>query len=243
MKVIIFILLALSLGSSAVAQNLLVFTKTGQYRHASLPDAVKGFVEMGEEQGWKTTFTEDSSFFTPAILEKFNAVVFLLTNKDILTDEQKISFQQYIQSGGAFVGIHSSTVTELEWPWFGELVGARFVGHSGVQKGRITIEDNGHPATQHFTLGSMAWEDEWYSLEKNPRSNVNVLISLDENSVEMKNFNGKDMAMGDHPVAWYQTFDGGRVFQTQLGHRAELYQDPMFRKHLIGGISWAVSKQ
>lgn len=221
MKVIIFILLALSLGSSAVAQNLLVFTKTGQYRHASLPDAVKGFVEMGEEQGWKTTFTEDSSFFTPAILEKFNAVV----------------------SGGAFVGIHSSTVTELEWPWFGELVGARFVGHSGVQKGRITIEDNGHPATQHFTLGSMAWEDEWYSLEKNPRSNVNVLISLDENSVEMKNFNGKDMAMGDHPVAWYQTFDGGRVFQTQLGHRAELYQDPMFRKHLIGGISWAVSKQ
>lgn len=242
MKKLLCTVLTFTFGFLASAQDVLIFTKTGQYRHACLPEAIKSFVEMGEEQGWKTTFTEDSTFFTPAILKKFDVVVFLLTNKDILTDEQKLSFQRYIQSGGAFVGIHSSTVTELEWPWFGALVGARFMGHSGVQKGIIRIEDLSHPATRHFKLGSMAWEDEWYSLQKNPRPNVNVLIALDENSVEMKNFNGKDMAMGDHPIAWYHSFDGGRVFQTQLGHRAELYQEPMFRKHLIGGIKWAISK-
>ena len=242
MRTIFLILLFINSSFSGFTQSVLVFTKTGHYRHACLPDAIKGFVEMGEENGWKTTFTEDASFLTKDILKKFDVVVFLLTNKDILSDDQKVAFKAYIQSGGGFIGVHSATVTELEWPWFGDLIGARFIGHSGVQKGRIKIEDNTHPATQHLNIEPIDWEDEWYSLNKSPRDNVHVLISLDENSVEMKNFNGKNMAMGDHPIAWYHYFEGGRIFQTQLGHRPELYQNLVFRKHIIGAINWASNK-
>jgi type 1 glutamine amidotransferase len=36
------------------------------------------------------------------------------------------------------------------------------------------------------------------------------------------------------------TFDGGRQFYTALGHKKEHYSDPMFRKHLLGGIRWAM---
>ena len=242
MRNIILTLLFVASCLKAYTQNVLVFTKTGHYRHACLPDAIKGFVEMGEENGWKTTFTEDATFFTNDILSKFDVVVFLLTNKDILSDDQQESFKAYIQSGGGFVGVHSATVTEMEWPWFTHLIGAKFIGHSGVQKGKIIIEDNTHPATQHLNIGSINWEDEWYSLNKSPREHVNVLISLDESSVEMKNFNEKNMAMGDHPIAWYHIFDSARIFQTQLGHRPELYQDPTFRKHIIGAIHWASKK-
>jgi type 1 glutamine amidotransferase len=235
-----FFIVVLSL--SAFSQNLLILTKTGQYRHASLPDAIKGFVEMSEENGWKSTFTEDSSFFTKETLAKFDVVVFLLTNKNILSDDEKKAFKQFIQSGGGFVGVHSATVTELEWSWYGELIGARFIGHSGVQKGEIIIENNDHPATQHLKMGRLIWEDEWYALDHSPRSSVNVLISLDESSIEIKEFNNRNIEMGDHPIAWYHMFDGGRVFQTQLGHRSELYEDPLFRKHIIGAISWASGK-
>ncbi|MGB5553162.1 MAG: ThuA domain-containing protein [Flavobacteriaceae bacterium] len=242
MKYYTSVLFILVLSFSAFSQNLLILTKTGQYRHASLPDAIKGFVEMSEENGWKSTFTEDSSFFTEETLAKFDVVVFLLTNKNILSDSEKKAFQHFIQSGGGFVGVHSATVTELEWPWFGELIGARFIGHSGVQKGKIHIENKEHPSTQHIKKDSLVWEDEWYALDKSPRANTNVLISLDENSIDVKEFNGRDISMDDHPIAWYHEFDGGRVFQTQLGHCSELYQDPLFKKHLIGAISWASGK-
>ena len=239
MRLYVLLLLTINFCFVASSQNLLILTKTGQYRHASLPDAVKAFVEMSEENGWKSTFTEDSSFFTKEILAKFDVVVFLLTNKNILTEDQKKAFKGFIQSGGGFVGVHSATVTEMEWFWYAQLIGARFIGHSGVQKGSIIIENKEHPSTNHINVDELPWEDEWYSLDRSPREDVNVLISLDEKSIETKEFQNKSMAMGDHPIAWYHLFDGGRVFQTQLGHRSELYQDPLFRTHLIGGVHWA----
>lgn len=44
--------------------------------------------------------------------------------------------------------------------------------------------------------------------------------------------------MGDHPIAWCQTFDGGRP-GTPLGHPIELYANPLFTEHLLGGNGWA----
>jgi type 1 glutamine amidotransferase len=45
--------------------------------------------------------------------------------------------------------------------------------------------------------------------------------------------------MGDHPVAWNHTYDGGRSFYTALGHTMESYQEADFIQHLAGGILWA----
>ena len=42
------------------------------------------------------------------------------------------------------------------------------------------------------------------------------------------------------PLAWYHEFEGARVFYTALGHKKEFYSDPMFVKHLTGGILWAM---
>jgi type 1 glutamine amidotransferase len=45
--------------------------------------------------------------------------------------------------------------------------------------------------------------------------------------------------MGDHPIAWYHEFEGGRAWYTALGHPVELYSDPRFTRHVLGGIRWA----
>jgi type 1 glutamine amidotransferase len=45
--------------------------------------------------------------------------------------------------------------------------------------------------------------------------------------------------MGDHPIAWYHEFEGGRAWYTALGHPVELYSDPTFTRHVLGGIRWA----
>ena len=46
---------------------------------------------------------------------------------------------------------------------------------------------------------------------------------------------------GDHPIAWYHEWEGGRSWYTGGGHTKESYDEPLFRQHLEGGILWAAS--
>jgi type 1 glutamine amidotransferase len=113
-------------------------------------------------------------------------------------------------------------------------VGARFDGHPEVQPGRIVVEDGGHPSTRHLPA---VWErtDEWYDFRTNPRPNVNVLLTGDENS-----YTGGKMG-ADHPLAWYHTNCGGPSFYTALGHTVESYGEPAMLAHLLGGIRYAAA--
>ena len=50
-------------------------------------------------------------------------------------------------------------------------------------------------------------------------------------------------AVGDgQPLAWHRSHSAGRVFYTALGHRSELWQDPRYRRHVLEGIRWTLSK-
>ena len=42
---------------------------------------------------------------------------------------------------------------------------------------------------------------------------------------------------GDHPIAWYQDFDGGRAFYTGGGHTHESYAEPLFQRHLSEAVT------
>ena len=74
--------------------------------------------------------------------------------------------------------------------------------------------------------------DEWYNYKVSPRDKVKVLANLNEKSYE-----GGDM--GDHPIIWCLEYDGGRAWYTGLGHTHEVFQEPLFREHLLGGLMWA----
>jgi cytochrome c len=41
-------------------------------------------------------------------------------------------------------------------------------------------------------------------------------------------------------MAWYQNFENGRSFYTEMGHTDESYSDPLFLGHLLGGIKYAI---
>lgn len=223
--------------------NILAFTKTVGYRHASIPEAIKAFADMANEYNWTVTFTEDNEFFTPAILDRMDVVVFLMSTGDVFNDEQQDAFKAFIQGGGGFFGVHSGgTDTEYEWDWYCKMIGAHFSAHPPVCDCKLIIEDPNHPATRCFESDVVLWNDEIYSFDKNPRKEVDVLVSVDENSYDTDInpwFEGKKIAMGDHPLVWCREFEGGRVIQTALGHEDEKYRDPIFRKHLAGGVHWA----
>jgi type 1 glutamine amidotransferase len=224
---------------------VLVFTKTIGYRHEAIPEAIKTFAELGEKNNWSITFTGDSTLFTDDFLRRFKVVVFLLTGGDILNEEQQIAFQRYIRSGGGLVTVHTGTYTLMNWPWFNGLIGGRFTAHPPEQEATLIIEDRNHPATDFLPDSVWKWKDEWYSFDNNPRGYAHVLISVREDTYDIEDdrwFKGINMRMGDHPVVWCHENEGGRVFQTALGHSAEAYRDSLFRQHLKGAVEWAGRK-
>jgi uncharacterized protein len=219
--------------------KIIVFTKTDGYRHDSIPEAVQALEQLCGVNNWNMIHTEDSLFFTKSNLKSIDVVIFLHTIGNIFGDTQKKAIEEFVIRGGGLVTIHTGTVTENEWQWFSEAIGARFIGHPPEQRGKLIIEDRSHPSTEFFPDSVWIIKDEWYSFDRNPRKDVHVLISIDEMSYDVDDnrwFEGVNQRMGDHPLVWYKEVDKGTVFQTALGHPAELYSDSLFIKHLEGAI-------
>ena len=213
--------------------RLLVFSRTAGFRHDSIPDAVAAVGRLGDQNGFLVDATEDPSVFTDAGLADYSAVSFLLTTGDVLDDSQQAAFERYIAAGHGFVGVHSAADTEYDWPWYGGLLGAYFASHPDIQRAAVHREDANHPST--VSLPDV-WvrTDEWYNFQTNPRDtpDIHVLASLDESS-----YSGG--TMGDHPIAWYQEYAGGRAWYTAGGHTRESYSEPLFLQHLLGGLEYA----
>ena len=130
--------------------DVLVFSKTAEYRHASIPDGVGAIEALGKQQGWKVVATEDASRFSDNTLAGVDVVVFLMTTGDVLDDAQQAAFERFIQSGKGYVGIHAAADTEYDWPWYGKLVGVYFKTHPEIQEASYIVEDRSHPATRHL---------------------------------------------------------------------------------------------
>jgi type 1 glutamine amidotransferase len=211
---------------------VLVFSRTRGFRHASIADGIVAIKALGQANQFVVDATEDPTVFGDAELAAYRAVIFLSTTGDVLDTAQEAAFERFINAGGGFVGIHSATDTEYDWPFYGTVVGAYFSSHPAIQDATLRVEDASHPATAHL---APSWErrDEWYNFATNPRAQVRVLIRLDEGT-----YQGGTMG-ADHPWAWCHVVNGGRAFYTAGGHTAESFQDEAFRLHLLGGIRYA----
>lgn len=216
---------------------VLVFTKTQGFRHKSIEKGVQTFRELGRQNGFIALQSESEDDFNTLDLDNYKLVVFLNTTMDVLNHTQQLAFEQFIKGGGAFLGVHAAADTEYDWDWYGKLVGGYFDSHPNdpnVRKAKIDVVNNIHPSTAHL---KETWirTDEWYNY-KNLSPDVTVLLNLDETSYE-GGTNGPD-----HPIAWFQEFDGGRAFYTGGGHTDDSFNEPMFRQHLLGAIEWCLKR-
>jgi cytochrome c len=210
--------------------RVLVFSQTEAFRHLSIPTAVTAMERMGETQGWELQATESTELFRDELLGEFDVVMFLLTTGDVLTDDQQRAFENFIRTGGGYIGVHSASDTEYDWGWYGDLVGAYFRDHLPLPVERtVTVADRLHPASASLPE---RWTrtDEWYAFQTNPRLDAHVLMSLD----------GGDM--GDHPLAWCKDYQGGKSFYTALGHTEASWSEEPFLTHVQSGLEWAAGR-
>ena len=215
--------------------RILVFSKTAGYRHSSIETGIAAVRKLGAENGFAVDATEDASVFNDRNLKRYRAVMFLSTTGDVLDAPQQDALERYIQAGGGWVGVHSATDTEYDWPWYGQLAGAYFNGHPGnpnVRRATFRVRDSTHISTQGLPA---RWEreDEFYNF-RNIQPDLHVLVDIDESTYE----GGTNGA--NHPMSWYHTFDGGRAWYTNMGHTEATYSEAPFLKHLLGGIRWAM---
>jgi cytochrome c len=217
------------------APRVLVFSKTAAFRHASIEAGVAALKQLGQANGFAVDATEDAAAFSEGNLRRYRAVVFMSTTGDVLDARQQGAFERYIQAGGGWVGVHSATDTEYDWPWYGRLSGARFASHPdapNVRKGAFRVRDRRHPATEGLP-DRWEREDEFYNF-RDIAPGLRVLLDIDESSYR----GGTNGA--NHPMAWYHEVDGGRAFYTAVGHTSESFADPLVLRHLLGGLRWAM---
>ncbi|MFL5580058.1 MAG: ThuA domain-containing protein [Gemmatimonadaceae bacterium] len=233
------VLLLSAAGAAAARQSqeprVLVFSKTAGYRHSSIETGVAAVRTLGQQSGFAVDATEDASAFNDRNLRRYRAVVFLSTTGDVLDAKQQDALERYIQAGGGWVGVHSATDTEYDWPWYGRLAGAYFTSHPNdpnVRKGTFRVLDRSHVSTQGLP-DRWEREDEFYNF-KNIDSTIRVLVDIDETSYQ----GGTNGAR--HPMSWYHEFDGGRAWYTNMGHTEATFAEPLFLRHLLGGLRWAM---
>jgi type 1 glutamine amidotransferase len=215
--------------------RVLVFSKTKGFRHASIEAGKTALHKLGVDNGFDVDTTENSNAFTGENLKKYKAVVFLSTTGDALNDAQQSAFEEYIRGGNGYVGIHAATDTEYEWPWYNKLVGAYFESHPKQQNAVLEVVNKTHPSTS-FLPNRWQRYDEWYNF-KSLNPDVKVLLKLDETTYEGGKMNN------NHPMAWYHTYDGGRAFYTALGHTDASYSEPLFLRHVLAGIQYAMGNK
>ncbi|GAG24845.1 unnamed protein product, partial [marine sediment metagenome] len=157
---------------------------------------------MGQKTGaFEATITDDPSAFDPQNLKQFDAVFFNNTNEEVflpedfdkLSADQKQNAKQkdkarkktladFIASGKGFAAIHAASNALVQWPEYGNILGARFDNHPWLTGSIVTlkIEQPDHPVAQAFKHKNFVVADEVYQLkEPYSRDNLRVLLSID----------------------------------------------------------------
>lgn len=241
-----FVLAGITSTASAKKKKVLIYTKNGKgFVHDNIAHSVEVISKMCRDNNIEVYSTDDPSHFTEDNLKEYSALIFSNTNnKTFDTDEQKLALQRYIQAGGSFVGIHVASGSERDWPWFGKMVGGRFKRHPKRQNFDVKVLDKTHESTNFLPDPYKREMDECYFMD-NLNPDMHVLLAADLRTIKdekMKEFPGN--TFGNYfPLAWYHDFDGGHQWYSALGHKIEHYNDPIFQKHILGGIQWAINKR
>lgn len=220
--------------STATPVRVLMLTATAGFRHDSIDTARNVMSSMASSSGeFTVTTTEQLSTVNAETLSTHQVLFFALTSGELdFSASQKAAILNFVTSGGGFIGVHSATDTLYEWPDYGRLVGAYFKERPWTQEATVTVEDQSHPATSGLGARFLIAE-EFYTFRDNPRPRVQVLLSLDASSVA---------STGDYPLAWVQSFGGGRTYYNALGHFSATWTDPRFQRQLAGAIRWVARR-
>ena len=222
--------------------NILVVTHTEGFRHSSIAVAEATITTLGERSHlFTTSFCRNRDdvvrMLTPAGLAGFDALVFANTTGNLGVPDLD-AVLSWIREGHGFAGMHSASDTYHESPGYLDMLGNEFRTHGDQAIIDAIVENASHPASS--PLGSRYRVfDEIYMFMKPNRGSVTMLLSLDRHPADGLPDAGQP---GDLPLAWAKSYGQGRVFYTALGHREDVWENPLYQQHILGGIQWVLRR-
>lgn len=241
-------------------KKILFFTKSAGFEHSVVKrdNGAPAFAErlmsnFAKKYGFEVEITKDGKIFDNDY-QKFDTFFFYttgdLTKADVgnvdrepaMSAQGKENLLKAIAEGKGFVGSHcaSDTFHSAGQPWenqaepdpYIKMIGAEFSGHGSQQESQMKVIDVNFPGVS--SVGTeFGLKEEWYSL-KNFAPDMHVILLQ-----ETKGMHDFDYQRPAYPATWARQHEKGRVFYTSMGHREDVWTNPIFESILMGGLAWA----
>lgn len=241
-------------------KKLLFFTKSAGFEHSvvkrdngSLAYAERIMIDLGKKYNFEVTCTKDGTVFDSEYAN-YDAF-FFFTTEDLtqagndkeppISKQGKENLLNAIKAGKGFAGSHCASDTfhspgdrtkaSAEIDPYIQMIGGEFIRHGQQQSARMSVASKAFPGLKDAGEG-FDLNEEWYSL-KNFAPDMHVILVQ-----ETKGMKDKDYERPPYPATWARKHGNGRVFYTSMGHREDVWTNPVFESILIGGLNWITGR-
>ncbi|MBU2019273.1 MAG: ThuA domain-containing protein [Bacteroidetes bacterium] len=254
MRITLFLLIVLLATNLAAQKKVLHYTETSGYDHQTRANSLLLFQQLGNTNNF--TVTDDltgEEFNDLNELLSYDLIIFSNTSgENILDQTQKSHFEQYIQNGGAFFGIHAATDTYRHslangnstgtWDFYAETLGGSVQENPNHVSGTplYSISKKGtHPSTANLP-NPWAKNEEYYYWENGYLDPlIQVLLEVEQTVGPNNMVNSYD---AKRAVAWCKILtSNSRIFYTSLGHdNSDYTSNTVFQQLIKDATRWCL---
>ncbi len=239
--------------------KILYFTRSRGFEHGpvqringQLSHSEKVMKEVCEREGVEVVCTKDGRVFDEP-LDQYDAIAFYTCgdlchpeSKDgapPMSQDGKKRLLDAIAAGKGFVGFHSATDSfhsqgprneiQTEVDPYVAMIGGEFVKHGPQQVATMRVASPKFPGLEGVG-DSFELNEEWYAL-KNFAKDLHVILVQ-----ETEGMKGDCYQRPPFPATWARMHGKGRVYYTSLGHREDIWTNPLCQQIVMGGFDWVM---
>lgn len=226
--------------------NVLVLSEDKGH-HVLYSKAAKVWLnDLAKEHSFHVTYLQKPDSIDENFLDQYQLFIQLDYPPYGWPDQAASALQKYIQEGKiGWIGFHHATLLgEFDgypmWNWFSDFMGGiRYENYIATfVSGKVNVEEKNHPVMKGLSNSFIIGQEEWYTYDKSPRSNVEVLASVDESTYKPTT----TIKMGDHPVIWANKKVKARNVYIFMGHSPDLFKNEAYTTLFRNAIFWASQK-
>jgi type 1 glutamine amidotransferase len=147
------------------------------------------------------------------------------TTPETLSDDQVHGLIHWVNTGGAFLAVHSATVSAVPNPDMALLLGGAFVSHPPQFSFMVYPMYRPHPITEG--IEAFAVKDELYVQDYDAEDRVHM-VALDRGVA--------------YPMVWTRDQGQGRVAYVAMGHGPGVWRLPQYQQLILQAIAWLTSR-
>ncbi len=237
-------------------KRILFFTRSQTFEHSVIKrtgdapsHAGRVLREVAGPAGFEFDETKDGAVFD-GDLDQYDAFFFVTTGdltktggdkQPPMTEAGKQKLLDAIAAGKGFFGSHCASDTfhtpglafenQAQPDPFIRMLGGEFIRHGRQQEAEMRVVSPDFPGAEAAGKG-FALHEEWYSL-KNFADDIHVILVQ-----QTKGMKDLDYDRPEYPATWARQEKEGRVFYTSMGHREDVWTNPIFQSIALGGLRW-----